>query len=240
VINVLDLLEKEGHVRYNTSIYKPAKLVFTTDRLTVRSLDQLYPDYSPLLQALLRTYPGILDYRVTIYEEQLARLSGMSSTLVKEQLKKLTELGIVAYRPSNESPQIHFLLNRATAAFLYIDLDRYFARKKAFTDRVHSMIQYITNKASCRSRMLQNYFGESTAADCQQCDVCLRKHKKVQRDLFPELFQKINVLLQKPMSVEELMEQFAGEEKKQALETLHRLLQEEVIIRNELGLLCRK
>jgi hypothetical protein len=42
------------------------------------------------------------------------------------------------------------------------------------------------------------------------------------------------------MSVEELMEQFAGEEKKQALETLHRLLQEEVIIRNELGLLCRK
>jgi ATP-dependent DNA helicase RecQ len=240
VINVLDLLEKEGHIRYNTSIYKPAKLVFTTDRLTVRSLDQLYPDYSPLLQALLRTYPGILDYRVTIYEEQLARLSGMSSTLVKEQLKKLTELGIVAYRPSNESPQIHFLLNRATAAFLYIDLDRYFARKKAFTDRVHSMIQYITNKASCRSRMLQNYFGESTAADCQQCDVCLRKHKKVQRDLFPELFQKINVLLQKPMSVEELMEQFAGEEKKQALETLHRLLQEEVIIRNELGLLCRK
>ncbi|MFN5692347.1 MAG: ATP-dependent DNA helicase RecQ [Bacteroidota bacterium] len=240
VINVLDLLEKEGHIRYNTSTYKPAKLVFTTDRTTIRSLDQYYPDYSPLLQALLRTYPGILDYSVTIYEEQLARLSGLASALVKEQLKKLTELGIVAYRPANESPQIHFLLNRATAAFLYIDLDRYFARKKAFTDRVQSMIAYISNQQSCRSRLLQNYFGESAAADCGQCDVCLKKQKKEQRDLFPVFLQRINDLLQTPLSVEELMDHFSGEEKKQAVETLQQLIQEQVIIRNEQGLLYRK
>jgi len=34
------------------------------------------------------------------------------------------------------------------------------------------MLHYATNKSRCRSRMLQEYFGEKDARDCGQCDVC--------------------------------------------------------------------
>ncbi|MFN7538881.1 MAG: ATP-dependent DNA helicase RecQ [Bacteroidota bacterium] len=237
VMNVLELLEKEGHFRYQSSIYRPAQLVFTIDRSTLRSLEELYPAYANLLQTLLRTYPGILDYKVNIYEEQIARLSGMPSATVRQQLKKIAELELVNYRAAIDTPQIQYLYNRAPAADLYIDLDRYFARKKAFNERLQAMIHYISNEQTCRSKKLQVYFGETTATDCGHCDVCTSRLKKPVDNGFEQRVKKIQSLLQTPQTIEWLMTHFSEEEKSWALETLHLLLQEQRIVQNNEGLL---
>lgn len=237
VMNVLELLEKEGHLRYQSSIYKPAQLVFTIDRNLLRSLEEFYPSYANLLQTLLRTYPGILDYKVNIYEEQIARLSGMPSATVRQQLKKVAELGLVNYRAAIDSPQIQYFFNRAPAADLHIDLDRYFARKKAFAERLQAMIHYINNEHTCRSKMLQKYFGEITATDCGHCDVCSSKQKKPVDIAFEQRVKKILSLLQTPQTMEWLMNHFSDEEKQLALETLQHLLQEQRVMQNSEGLL---
>lgn len=237
VMNVLELLEKEGHLRYQSSIYRPAQLVFTIERNLLRSLEEMYPAYANLLQTLLRTYPGILDYKVNIYEEQIARLSGMPSATVRQQLKKIAELGLVNYRAAIDNPQIQYLYNRAPAADLHIDLDRYFARKKAFAERLQAMIHYINNEQTCRSKMLQVYFGETTATDCEHCDVCTSRKKKTVDNGFEQRVNKIQSLLQSPQTIEWLMTHFSEEEKQPALETLQHLLQEQRVLQNREGLL---
>jgi hypothetical protein len=40
-------------------------------------------------------------------------------------------MGIIEYLPQKETPQIHFLVNRAPAAFLHIDQEQYLKRKQA-------------------------------------------------------------------------------------------------------------
>jgi ATP-dependent DNA helicase RecQ len=237
VMHVLELLEKEGHLRYLSSAYQPAQLVFTIDRNMLRSLEEMYPAYTNLLQTLLRTYPGILDYKVNIYEEQIARLSGMPSTMVRQQLIKVAELGLVNYRTAIDTPQIHYLFNRAPAADLHINLDRYFARKKAFAERLQAMINYINNEQTCRSQMLQVYFGETNATNCGQCDVCLSREKKPTDNGWAQRVKKIESLLQTPQTVEWLMSHFSEAEKQLALKTLHHLLQEQQVVRNSEGLL---
>jgi ATP-dependent DNA helicase RecQ len=237
VMNILELLEKEGHLRFQSSSYKPAQILFTIDRNILRSLEEMYPEYADLLQTLLRTYPGILDYKVNIYEEQIARLSGMPSTMVRQQLKKVAELGLVNYRAAIDSPQIQYLFNRAPAADLHIDLDRYFARKKAFAERLQAMINYINNEQTCRSKLLQVYFGETNVKDCGECDVCSSRKKKPVDNGLAQRVKKLQYLLQTPQSVESLMSHFSEEEKLLALETLEHLLQEQRVMQNSDGLL---
>lgn len=237
VMHVLDLLEREGHLRYSSSVYKPSQLVFTIEREQLRSLEESYPTHANLLQTLLRAYPGILHYRVKIYEQQLARLSGMQPAEVKQQLKELTHGGVVEYQPASESPQIHYLLNRAPAAHLYIDLDRYYNRKKAFAERLQAMINYLKQDNTCRSRKIQVYFGEKVDKDCEQCDVCLRRKKNMPKKEFSQQVEKIKTLLQTPQPMTILLAHFTVEEKEQVLDTLRQLLQEQIVGQNEAGLL---
>jgi ATP-dependent DNA helicase RecQ len=234
VVNTLQLLEQEGHLRFSSSVFLPAQAQFTCDTAHLRAYEEGYPNSAHLVQALLRTYPGVLDFRVSVYESQLARICRATPEEIKQQLKQLQAFGILDYMPAKDSPQIHYLLNRATAEFLHINLDQYHARKKAWMVRMKAMVGYIENNTECRSRYLLQYFGETSSADCGVCDVCVRKQQPpLSPKVFARIAEKILQLLEQPKMLAEIVQSFPVIEQADVQEVILFLQQEQTILRND-------
>lgn len=234
VVNTLQLLEQEGHLRFSSSVFLPAQIQFTADTAQLRTYEEGYPETASLVQALLRTYPGILDYRVSVFENHLARICRTTTESIQQQLKQLQAFGIINYKPAKDSPQIQYLLPRATAAFLYINLDDYHTRKKNWQIRMKAMVAYIELKSECRSRYLLHYFGETKSTNCGICDICNSRQKQpISPKRFTEISKKLLTMLEQPMMLTDIIRHFQTATMEEVQEVVLFLSQEQLIFSND-------
>lgn len=231
VINTLKVLEQEGHITFSESIFLPSQVNFNTTREAIEQFEHSHPETENLIRCLLRTYEGIFDNRVSVHEKQLAWLCRLPIEEVQKQLLLLQSFGIIEYLPQKDTPQIHFLLNRAPAQYLQINQDHYLERKKQFTERVENMIRYILLPEQCRSRYISNYFGDTESKDCGNCDNCLtRKRKAISPEEFLQIERGIKQNALAGISVTMLLKQL-GQFSKEKVWTVLDFLQTEEIIR---------
>ncbi|MDP1843627.1 MAG: ATP-dependent DNA helicase RecQ [Sediminibacterium sp.] len=178
VMNVLKVLEQEDHISFAENIFLPTQVAFVTNKEGIANFEIAFPEIEPIIKALLRTYEGIIDNRVSIYEQQIAKICKLPLEKITAALKLLTTHGIIEYMPKKETPQIQFLTNRAPAEYLVIHQDAYLNRKKLYEERVNTIIKYTKDNTNCRSRYISNYFGDSSEKNCGICDNCLNAKKK--------------------------------------------------------------
>jgi len=176
-INTLKVLEQEGLLFFTESVFIPSKIQFTTDKNTLEYFEKNYPQFDPIIKCLLRSYTGIFDHLTTVFERQIAKSLKTDVQVVKDQLLQLSSLKIIEYIPQKDTPQIYFATNRAAAKYLHIHQENYFARRKAFEQRVNAMLEYIRLNNDCRSVLLASYFGDNQVKNCGICDNCLAKKK---------------------------------------------------------------
>ncbi|MEO8174268.1 MAG: RecQ family zinc-binding domain-containing protein, partial [Sediminibacterium sp.] len=236
VINTLKVLEQEGHITFSETIFLPSQVNFITSKETLNQFEESHPETEALIKCLLRTYAGIIDNRVSVYEKQLARLCRLTIEEVQQQLQQLQSFGIIEYLPQKDTPQIHFLLNRASAQYLQIDQDHYLQRKKLYEERVQNMIQYVMLADTCRSRYISNYFGDNDVKECGNCDNCLTKKRKT---VSPAEFKLIEMqVLQSTsstVSVNDLLRQLKNYSKEKVWAVLDYLQAEQAISIDEQG-----
>lgn len=178
VSSVIKILEQEEFFTLSDSFFSPSTLEFLASKKTLEEFGIHYPEYTPVIKGLLRSYEGIFDQPVIIDEFTLARFVKMDKTKVLTQLKELDKRSIVSYSPRTDIPQLYFLTDRPEAAELFIDTKKIAERKSAFEKRLHAMTGYASQKQICRSVYINNYFGGEKIADCGICDVCLEKKKR--------------------------------------------------------------
>lgn len=236
VSNTLKVLSQEGHITFSENIFLPSQVNFTTTREILDAFQESHPQVEPLVKCLLRTYAGIIDNRVSVHEKQVAFLCRMSVEEVQSQLQFLRSYGIIEYLPQKDTPQIHFLLNRASAQYLQINHDRYLLRKKLYTERIENMIRYVTLKDQCRSLYIANYFGDADTKPCGVCDNCLTKKRK---SLSPQEFTRIeqHILQNAPLLLSAAISQLNTFSKEKIWTVIDQLQAEHIIVVDENGVI---
>jgi ATP-dependent DNA helicase RecQ len=237
VTQTLKVLEQEGHIQFSENIFLPSQVCFTCSKEGLENFEQAYPAFEPLIKALLRSYQGIFDNRISVFEKRMAGICKQSIDEIQKQLQQLAAMGMIEYLPQKETPQIHFLLNRAPAAFLHIDKDQYLKRKEAFTTRINTLIRFATNPGCCRSVFIGNYFGDIDKDNCGICDYCLSiKKNKIDANTFTSIEKQLFVLLSKtPTPMGSIFIALAKEDKEAIWEVIHFLEAENRLIMNEDG-----
>lgn len=235
--SVLRILEQEGFLQLSESVFMPSRAEFVRDRDGLYDYEQINPDMEPLIKTLLRTYEGIFDNPVPIFERQLAKLMRIAEQDVIHDLKLLHRQAVISYQPRKDQPQLCFLQERVSASYLRIDMALIQQRRKAMEERIDAIAAYARNSEVCRTQQLVAYFGEQDAAPCGVCDVCVKKQKGgMKLKEFGELTKAVLGALQETRSLETLMQQVNAEEGR-VLETLQFLIAEGCVLRDKNGML---
>ncbi len=240
-VQVLKALEQEGHLSFSTAVFIPSQVIFRASREWIQSFEKEFPRLEPLIKSLLRTYDGIFDNQVAINENQLAKILKQSLPDVLKGLQQLHGYGILEYYPMKDTPQIYFAWDRAPAAHLRFDENRYARLKKSYQKRVAVMQSYLVLESTCRSKYIAAYFGDTTGADCQICDTCLQ-HKQTgltQKD-FLEIREKIFACIPAVgIPVKELMAARSGSQQKKYWQVLEFLQAEGILTMKDDGRIIR-
>jgi ATP-dependent DNA helicase RecQ len=127
----------------------------------------------------------------------------------------LNDHGIIAYAPQKDNPQLTLLQNRMYADNYSINMASYHKRKKNFEERVASILHYINNTTSCRSKLIAHYFNAGTNKACGICDNCINeKDLIISKEEFDAIATGITDLVGvKPLPVKVIEEKLKGVKK---------------------------
>jgi len=227
--NSIKCLEKEGYFSFLDGGYEPSKVMMKMNKDDLYNYQIKFPKYEPVIKVLLRSYGGLYEQYVHIKEKDVAYRAKISEHELSIQLENLNTQGVISFIPQTTLPKLIFLQNRINLKFESIQLLNYPILKEKALTRINSVVNYVTEKNICRSRLLLSYFNETDFKDCQYCDVCIEKYK---RNLETEegLIENIKMeLTHQSFSLTELMRKFQSVNSKRLNDLINKLIDDDVL-----------
>jgi len=183
ITSALALLEREGYLQ----LVEPAEDVcYIKLRSEPKYLRNMVVSKKAiqLCERILRKIPGIVDETKGIRMEQLRRWTyAETDEPWKVLLLELQERGALNFfLPEPNRFIIRLLSERVPKSHVRLSHEVYGLRKKIAEDKLKAIEQYAFDSKECRLVKLLDYFGESEAADCGQCDVCRSKGRSLSMD----------------------------------------------------------
>lgn len=237
--SAIRLLEQEGVLQLSESVFLPSYAEFVINKDTLYKFEELHPLLEPLIKTLLRTYEGIFDHPVPVYERQIGRILLTEDDEIMESLQLLHQYGIIRYQPRTDKPQLYFLQERRQTQLLRIDMVRIKERRQAYEERLEAVFAYARNRNVCRTQELVSYFGELYKTPCGVCDVCLKKKAApVDRQAFNKISTSVVTALKiKAQPFTTLLQNMPEVSEDDLIEVVQFLISEEKIKRNADGIL---
>ena len=195
VYNSVKFLEKENYFVYSDAGFQQPKLHMMVNKDALYNFQVQNPSMDMFIKVLLRTYAGLFDDYIHITELKLAKALKSDVKYVTTTLDKLHKLQLVDYVPQTGMPRMVMMQSRVDTKFLSISKENYTKLKKQAQQRIASVIDFVKDSKTCRSRKVLQYFDETTFEDCGTCDVCLKKKNQSKGSNFLKIKEQLNMLL---------------------------------------------
>ena len=229
VYNAIKCLEKEGYFSFLDGGYEPSKVMMVMGKDDLYNFQIKFPKYEPVIKVLLRSYGALYEQYAHIKEKEVAYRAKISEHELSVQLDNLNTQGVISFIPQTTLPKLIFLQNRINLKFESIRLINYPILKEKALTRINSVVNYVTEKNICRSRLLLSYFNETDFKDCQYCDVCVEKYK---RNLETEegLIENIKIELgTHALNLTDLISKFPSINSKRLHQIINQLIDDDVL-----------
>ncbi len=176
--NSLKIIEQEGYIELTDELNNPSRVHFLLGRHDLYKFQVENEKYDAFIKLILRSYTGIFNNYVIIDEHMISKRAGINQELTYQYLSKLSSLKVINYIPRKKTPLVIFHEERLEDKNLYISKENYNTRKKEYRRRLDAVLKYAFGQDVCRNRKLLEYFEETMAYDCGECDVCRKKNKE--------------------------------------------------------------
>ncbi|ELR72324.1 ATP-dependent DNA helicase, RecQ family [Fulvivirga imtechensis AK7] len=226
VYYALKKLEEEELIQFNESFYNPSQLHMAVDNKALYEFQIANAKFDYFIKMLLRVYGGeLFNNFVKVSEAQLAKMLETTETEIVKALEKLGEYGIVNYDRKKEKPQVVFTVPRQDANNLALNKVRLAQRESNAKQKMEAIIAYVTHEKACRTRLILDYFGETSYDSCGICDVCVSlKHNKKDHDIDQYHLQARHLLGEQPLTMEELMDNINPKNRDAFLEVMREMV----------------
>lgn len=176
---VIEFLDQQGVITISKEFSEKTKIQFIISSTELIDYISLNADDAEIILCILRTYTGIYDTRTIVSIKLIAKKTNIIESEIHSFLLKLKEKGIIEY--SFKSNDITIVFNEIREDERTINkISKYLENQNRLKEeQLKAVENYVSNKETCKSRIILAYFGEETKENCGICSYCISKLKSV-------------------------------------------------------------
>ena len=194
--NTLNSLDRLGIIQLSKEFGRKSIVQFIVS--SERALAYFAGDQkaSVIGKTMLRLYGGIFEAATNVNLDLLSKKTGQTVENIIPILEKLERDGIIELSLRITDATITFLKPREDDRTINVVKKEVEALNTVKKKQVASVIRYIENDTTCKSRQLVAYFGEPTSEKCGICSVCASQKTMASKDEMKLISKEIRIFLE--------------------------------------------
>lgn len=165
-------IEREGHWTVMDDVDVQTKVMFIVERTALYEIPFPEEGMTRVAEILMRSYTGLFSFPVPIDEDYVAGKAGVTVPELRQLLYRMSLEHVIRYIPADHATIIYLHEDRLMPKNVKLTPERHDRLKSTYMERMETMIDYVNETDTCRSRYLLAYFGQTESTDCGTCDVC--------------------------------------------------------------------
>jgi len=165
-------IEREGHWTVMDDVDVQTKVMFIVERTALYEIPFPEEGMTRVAEILMRSYTGLFSFPVPIDEDYVAGKAGVTVPELRQLLYRMSLEHVIRYIPADHATIIYLHEDRLMPKNVKLTPERHERLKSTYMERMTTMIDYVNESDTCRSRYLLAYFGQTESTDCGTCDVC--------------------------------------------------------------------